>query len=155
MTYQRDRDEFLHIIQEEGLAYSTATKLLRYSQTLHRLATAECNGDYPYNGDRDNYLHGTSEDPNGRKWQEKRYANCPNCESNINKSEFRWSALGRQGGKICVECRTRELVQAALPDGFKPVFSGDPRGCVLKIQVPSGKTNDWGREGLCVPVRDR
>ena len=31
-------------------------------------------------------------------------------------------------------------------------FSGDPRGCVVKIQVPDGYTNDWGREGICIPA---
>jgi hypothetical protein len=34
---------------------------------------------------------------------------------------------------------------------FVPVFSGDPRGAVLKIKVPSGRTDDWGQEGICVP----
>lgn len=32
-----------------------------------------------------------------------------------------------------------------------PIFNGDPRGAVLKLKVPSGRTNDWGREGVCVP----
>jgi hypothetical protein len=32
-----------------------------------------------------------------------------------------------------------------------PVFQGDPRGAVLKIRVPDGYTNDWGREGIVVP----
>jgi hypothetical protein len=36
--------------------------------------------------------------------------------------------------------------------GCTPVFSGDPRGNVLKIRVPDGYTNDWGREGICVPT---
>lgn len=31
-------------------------------------------------------------------------------------------------------------------------FSGDPRGAVVKIQVPDGYTNDWGGEGICVPM---
>ena len=31
-------------------------------------------------------------------------------------------------------------------------FSGDPRGCVVKIQVPDGYTNDFGNEGICVPA---
>ena len=35
--------------------------------------------------------------------------------------------------------------------GIEPVFSGDPRGCTVKLKVPSGKTNDWGQEGICVP----
>lgn len=32
-----------------------------------------------------------------------------------------------------------------------PVFSGDSRGCVLKIRVPDGFTDDGGGEGICVP----
>lgn len=31
-------------------------------------------------------------------------------------------------------------------------FGGDPRGCTVKIVVPDGYTNDWGREGICVPT---
>lgn len=31
------------------------------------------------------------------------------------------------------------------------VTGGDPRGCVLKLKVPSGAYDDWGGEGLCVP----
>jgi hypothetical protein len=31
-------------------------------------------------------------------------------------------------------------------------FGGDPRGCVVKIVVPDGHTNDWGQEGICVPA---
>lgn len=31
------------------------------------------------------------------------------------------------------------------------VFQGDPRGATVKLQVPSGYTNDWGQEGICVP----
>ena len=36
---------------------------------------------------------------------------------------------------------------------FEPEFQGDPRGAVVKIKVPSGKTNDWGNIGICVPTR--
>ena len=36
--------------------------------------------------------------------------------------------------------------------GCKVVTQGDPRGNTLKIQVPDGYTNDWGREGICVPT---
>ncbi len=34
----------------------------------------------------------------------------------------------------------------------RAVFQGDPRGNTLKIAVPDGYTNDWGREGICVPT---
>jgi len=30
--------------------------------------------------------------------------------------------------------------------------SNDPRGACLKITVADGFTNDWGREGICVPT---
>jgi hypothetical protein len=36
--------------------------------------------------------------------------------------------------------------------GAVAVFQNDPRGCTVKIQVPDGYTNDWGREGICVPT---
>lgn len=39
----------------------------------------------------------------------------------------------------------------ALGPGFSPIFGGDPRGCVLKLRVPSGAANDWGKDGYCVP----
>lgn len=32
-------------------------------------------------------------------------------------------------------------------------FSGDPRGCTVKLTLPNGKTNDWAGEGWCVPTR--
>lgn len=32
-------------------------------------------------------------------------------------------------------------------------FGGDPRGACVKIKVPSGRSNDWGGEGVCVPTR--
>jgi len=35
--------------------------------------------------------------------------------------------------------------------GMTAVIGGDPRGAAIKIIVPSGKTNDWGQEGICVP----
>jgi hypothetical protein len=28
---------------------------------------------------------------------------------------------------------------------------GDPRGCTVKLKVPSGRTDDFGGTDLCVP----
>lgn len=36
--------------------------------------------------------------------------------------------------------------------GAKAVFQGDPRGATVKISVPDGFTDDWGRTGICVPT---
>ena len=53
MSYQKERDEFIAQASREGLDLKTCRKLLRYATTLQRLAEAQCNGDWPYNGDRD------------------------------------------------------------------------------------------------------
>lgn len=37
------------------------------------------------------------------------------------------------------------------PYCITPIFGGDPRGCVVKLKLPDGSTNDWGNEGWCVP----
>lgn len=36
--------------------------------------------------------------------------------------------------------------------GLRPIFSGDPRGCTVKLALPSGDSNSWGGEGWCVPI---
>ena len=51
MSYQRERDLFISLASKEGLDLHTIGKLLRYASTLQRLAVAQCNGDWPYNGD--------------------------------------------------------------------------------------------------------
>ena len=37
--------------------------------------------------------------------------------------------------------------------GYGCKVGGDPRGCVVKLTVPSGYVNDFGREGICVPTK--
>jgi hypothetical protein len=46
----------------------------------------------------------------------------------------------------------RKIVALCAPCEVKPIFSGDPRGCTVKLRVPDGTTNDWGNEGICIPV---
>lgn len=58
-----------------------------------------------------------------------------------------------------LESRIRLLVaQLPLPVGtvqaIAVLFSGDPRGVVVKLVMPEPWTrlhDDWGREGVCVP----
>lgn len=55
------------------------------------------------------------------------------------------------------EIRKQERVQmdviAILAElDCKAILHGDPRGCTVKIVVPDGYTNDWGKEGICVPT---
>lgn len=48
-----------------------------------------------------------------------------------------------------IQARVTKLCESI---GCRPIFGGDPRGATLKIQVADGYTNDWGREGICVPT---
>lgn len=51
--------------------------------------------------------------------------------------------------------RTREFIRSiTVPYGIEPIFSRDPRGACVKVKVPSGKTDDWGSTGICVPTRN-
>ena len=130
MNYQKDREQFLATIANEGVSLDAARLVLRHANTIQRLATAECNGDYPCD--------------NG----ERKVQPCSRCESGYVRS-----VLSKDG--ICPQCRAQDRITAILkPFNVQPVFQGDPRGCCVKLAVPSGKTDDWGREGLCVPTRD-
>lgn len=68
MSYTTERDEFISRATAEGLDLDTCRKLLRYATTLQRLAEAQCNGDWPYNGDRDqpNAVESTCADCKGK-----------------------------------------------------------------------------------------
>lgn len=51
------------------------------------------------------------------------------------------------------EARIEKTVTDLLASiGCKPVFGGDPRGNTIKVIVPDGYTDDWGKEGICVPT---
>lgn len=45
-----------------------------------------------------------------------------------------------------------DIIAVLVPYDCEAKFGGDPRGCVVKIKVPDGYTNDWGAEGICVPA---
>ena len=46
----------------------------------------------------------------------------------------------------------RVMLAAILkPYGARAITGGDPRGCTVKLKLRSGRTNDFGGEGYCVP----
>ena len=50
---------------------------------------------------------------------------------------------------------TLEINNLAAEIGCKGVhYSGDPRGCTVKLILPNDATNDWGKDGWCVPTKD-
>lgn len=129
---RKDREEFLLILDRElpnvrrGAVLELGRKLLRLSATHCRLAEAVCNGDYPAdNGERETDT-------------------CPSCG--------RGWAKGTVKKNGCPDCRCEASIRAACaPYALEPVFWGDPRGCTVKLRVPSGATNDSPNTGICVP----
>lgn len=128
--YRSEREEFIAAMTREGVSLEACRAVLRDAMTVQRIALAECNGDWPAdNGQRETEL-------------------CSECAC-----AFAPSALTK--AKVCPKCRARARIKRAL-ESFKvePVFSGDPRGACVKLRVPSGRTDDWGHSGVCVPTRE-
>ena len=104
-------------------ALAAARLLCRHGKTYSRIQVAICNGT-------EWMLSETQESHRERQaWHEA------------------WTAKR----EAQLEKRIKGIV-AGLGAGFGVILGGDPRGCVVKITVPSGKTNDFGREGICVPT---
>lgn len=182
MSYQTERDEFIVRASGEGLGLDVCRKLLRYASALQRLAVAQCNGDWPYNGDRDRPTSHKATPKDVRELWDKRYTVCPKCEaSGVSKAAMRVSSeLGKKRSeypaervKVCPDCRTQELVRALLADcahdsksmfpvqctcTVSAVFGGDPRGAVLRLSTPKYPYDESGKNGaygLYVPAMER
>lgn len=151
MSYTEDRERFIAAVMSEGLNYYDARKLLRYASTLQRLAVAQCNGDWPAdNGERKTIecsrCRGLWAPSSMRKDHSAPKITGPG------ESAPRWIPL------ICQDCRTEELIRAVLPDGWKAITGGDPRGAVLRLDTPKypyDPTGARGANGLYVPARER
>lgn len=148
-NYSRWRDEFIVEMRAEGLTLDAIRTILRYSNTLDRLAVAQCNGDFPAD--------------HGDAWPTEPCPNCGSCWhpsaiTRVPASLVRHlgpadPAVTKEPTRACIDCRTAARVRALLPPGFTAHFGGDPRGCVLSISVPSGRTSYNGAEGISVPAR--
>jgi hypothetical protein len=130
------RTEFENILLEEQAfdarrgperkrtsARNAANLLCRHGRTYARIQEALCNGP--------GVIYGESNESFNRR---------------LNKHE-QWVE------KRNAQLQTRiTAICEGLGAGFVPVFNGDPRGATVKIRVPSGRTNDWGGVGICVPT---
>lgn len=66
---------------------------------------------------------------------------CKDCNEGLSEAEEK-----RQ------EANQERILSLCQEWGIVPHFNGDPRGATVKLQVPSGRANDWGRVGICVPA---
>lgn len=135
MSHQKDREEFIWLLAREGIGADVARRLLRYAATLQRIAELRCSSEA---ADRDRVRCPAEAD--------LKYECCCDFGYQTPGKHSDVPRVGAQSKRI--EYRVWQLCKAA---GLKPIFSGDPRGAVVKLVMPSGVTNDWGRTGLCVP----
>ena len=133
----KERERFVIALEREGVPEHVARLVLRHAATLQRLAELQCSSE-AYDQDR---------------------VRCPGdyaeglclCRD-YGAFDAEHGAHGRiPRGNVTEFHRQRRMEALLAPYGVTPDFSGDPRGAVVKLKVPSGRTDDWGQTGLCVP----
>ena len=122
-----DREKFVALIQQHAggdptQRYSFAQRLMRYGATYGRLAEDGCNG--PDYGPNEARSREIQ-----RAWQQRQDM-IPAKQEKIEQAVE----------KLCAEF------------DCKAIFSGDPRGNTLKVEVKSGYSNSFGGEGICIPT---
>ena len=140
MSRQRDRDEFVAIMATEGVPVDVARSLLRVGATLHRIAELASSSEA---ADRDRVRC-----PGGTETCLCRDYGSFHGDTDDNVTGDHGTVPRYVVHEARIEARVRALCQR---HGLTPIFQGDPRGAILKLKVPSGRTNDGGREGVCVP----
>lgn len=64
-------------------------------------------------------------------------------DCNVGLTDYQRAARERAADRVNKELKTI---------GARVQFHGDPRGCVAKLIVKSGRTNDFAQEGICIPA---
>lgn len=148
MSYLSERDEFLQIMTLENIPLSVSKYLLRYATTLQRLAELSCSSQ------RANHDQVRCPEASRVVTIRVNYGE----ETCLCRDAGTYDAVTNTHGRIPRIDRKawqteRTVLSMCIRYGLVPKFGGDPRGNVLMIKVPSGWTNDWSREGICVPAR--
>jgi len=147
VSYQKDRDEFIGQIVAEVQAKNAtnnqgvdlARLILRNASTIQRCEEAVCSSEA---ADRDRVP--CPAEKSGRDedcccdydHQNEHHQDTPRVQVQILKARQRIDA-------------------ACKPWSITPNYQGDPRGCCVKLLLPSGRWNSWGgkEDGFCVPTR--
>lgn len=138
-TYTEWRREFVARLAEEGVNKTRAAIILSNANKLQRIAADDCSDETAY-----------------KHWESQR-ARCVICHER--EPEAR-TYVGISGAVryVCTEHKAeRAILDAAKgQDGITSVdFSGDPRGCVVKLRMKSERGDSFGdSRDLCVPARE-
>lgn len=152
--------EFTHAMARHTRAtVRQCEALMRYAGTLQRLAEWERNeamSDIEHNAWAEKCARirqkvtELCEEIRASETFSLRYA-LSNIETNLTGRDYpheRWNS----SLKYAKEALAGEYSDSALGECCVPVFSGDPRGCVLKIRVPDGFSDTGDGEGIGVPA---
>ena len=164
-SYSKQRESFLVALAAEGLPLYVGRTVLAKANTIQRNATLSCSSEaadrdrVPCPGIKreedcicDKYLckcgHPASQHAGICGYHTINPEIVCDCDA-FNGEHESIPRIDRQTARI-----ERHLTELLAKYSIKPDFQGDPRGCCVKLIVPSGKTDDWGRTGLCVPTRN-
>ena len=157
MSKQSEREAFFVAMSKEGVPLDVARLVLRHAATLQRLAELACSSE-AYDRDRVRCPGATA--PTGSLAEQD--CLCRAYGSYQPQAAVSYSPLiGTHyvyghgtvpRGNVTAAQREARIRTLLAPFNVVPVFSGDPRGAVVKLVVPSGRTDDWGETGLCVPA---
>jgi len=146
MSYQRERDEFIARMSEEGLPIYVIRLLLREATGLNRRAELACSSE---SADRDRVPCPASKGTGP--------CLCDSADQHAKPLPDGW-LLGVP--RIALQdWRAKQRVRKALPAGWIMETQGDPRGYVLRVIPPSYAERNTGRdvhnlEAIGVPAAD-
>ena len=134
-SYTRAREDFIVYAVALGLTITRARTILAKANTIQRIAADDCSNESAYAA------------------MAAKRARCPVCAED--GPQDRTYDLTRK--RLCPEHRAMAAIAAAIagvPAIHAAEYSGDPRGCCVKLQAPRGKGDSWGDDSLlCVPTR--
>lgn len=139
MSYQREREDFIARMTQEGLPLEVTRGLLRAATTLQRTAELACSSEA---ADRDRVPCPAS--PVDLKGRPRTVTGPCLCDVSYARSQ------GREHESVTritiQDWNTETRVRASLPGGWTIETQGDPRGCVLRVIPPSYAERNTGRD---------
>lgn len=158
-AHAAERERFQALMESEGMPREISRRILRHAQTVQRLAELACSSEA---ADRDRVLCNTALRLSVGRCLCADYGSYDRTVERCGAPEAahgsvpRYMVQSAQAERLirewCDKATTARTYKCD-PVGFTPIFQGDPRGACVTIKVPSGKTNDWGQTGICVPTR--
>ena len=153
MSYQRERGECIAQLTKHGLPYPVIETLLRCATSINRYAELACSSEA---ADRDRIPCPAMSRPALLRAQRglSFYAARFPCLCDVSNGGHTWIP------RITLrDCRVKQRAFKAVPDCWRILTEGDPRGYTLRVIPPSYTERNVGRdrfnlEAIGVPARE-